>query len=73
MPVTRSLFVFTMVVGACTAGISLGQCYGVSNFKLKSAVLTSKRGFGRKLTIIEPKLTMPDLHEYMDPDKVPTC
>ena len=49
-PVTRSLFVFTTVVCSCTAGISLGQYHGVSNFKLKSAILTSKREFGRKLT-----------------------
>ena len=71
--VTRSLFIFPTVVGACMAGILWGQFYGDPNFELKSAILTSKWWFGRKLTKIEPKLTMLDLHDYMDPDKVPTC
>ena len=66
-PVTCSLFVFTVMVGVCTEGFSLGQCYGISNFKSKSVILTSQRGFGQKLTIIEPKLMMPDLHDEYGP------
>ena len=72
-PVTRSLFVFTMVFVVCGAKISLGQCYGVSSFKLKSVISNSEWGFGQKLTIIKPKLMMLDLHEYMDSDKDPAC
>ena len=42
-------------------------------FQIEIGDLDFETGFGRKLTIIEPTLTMPDLREYMDPDKVPTC